>query len=283
MTDFTPFEQLLAGHAGLLQDSVHDRWVRAQSLFEEKAYREAIVLLKELIAEPEDFGHGLTEARLLLARSYYHSALLGPAIDAAREVLASDPHEAVRPPAPRALAAASEQAGRGREAPEAGRISWVAMRPDVSWHLASTAAADALESHARSLLGPGVVTSGRLCPACGSDAHGRPWIRHEGRSLHVSLSRSGPHLATAIATPGSPGPVGIDVEVARIAVRPELVLAPGEDGDLAADLGAQGGDPQGARHRSDDADGRCRAGRGDVVGPAGSGGVRRGAGALTSE
>jgi tetratricopeptide (TPR) repeat protein len=93
MTDFTPFEQLLAGHAGLLQDSVHDRWVRAQALFEERAYREAIVLLKELIAEPEDFGHGLTDARLLLARSYYHSALLGPAIDAAREVLAIDPHE----------------------------------------------------------------------------------------------------------------------------------------------------------------------------------------------
>lgn len=93
MTDFTPFDQLLAGHAGLLENSVHDRWVRAQSLFEERAYREAIVLLKELIAEPADFGHALTGARLLLARSYYHSALLGPAIEAAREVLAHDPHE----------------------------------------------------------------------------------------------------------------------------------------------------------------------------------------------
>ena len=93
MTDFTPFETLLAGHAGLLEDSVHDRWVRAQALFEERAYREAIVLLRELIDEPEDFGHALTDVRLLLARSYYHSALLGPAIDAAREVLAIDPHE----------------------------------------------------------------------------------------------------------------------------------------------------------------------------------------------
>ena len=93
MNDFTPFETLLAGHAGLLEDSVHDRWVRAQSLFEERAYREAIVMLKELIAESEDVGHALTEAKLLLARSYYHSALLGPAIDAAREVLAADPHE----------------------------------------------------------------------------------------------------------------------------------------------------------------------------------------------
>jgi tetratricopeptide (TPR) repeat protein len=96
MTDFTPFEELLAGHAGLLEDSVHDRWVRAQSLFEERAYREAIVLLRELIdsTEAEAIGHGLTEARLLLARSYYHSALLGPAIEAARDVLAIDPHEA---------------------------------------------------------------------------------------------------------------------------------------------------------------------------------------------
>lgn len=94
MTDFTPFEDLLAGHAGLLEDSLHDRWVRAQSLFEDRAYREAIVLLKELLEQPEDFGHALTDARLLLARSYYHSALLGPAIDAAREVLAIDPQEA---------------------------------------------------------------------------------------------------------------------------------------------------------------------------------------------
>lgn len=92
MTDFTPFEQLLAGHAGLLEDSVHDRWLRAQALFQDRAYREAIVLLKELL-EVDEIGHGLTEARLLLARAYYHSALLGPAIDAARDVLAIDPHE----------------------------------------------------------------------------------------------------------------------------------------------------------------------------------------------
>ena len=95
MTDFTPFEDLLAGHAGLLQDSVHDRWVRAGALFEERAYREAIVLIRELLESPDvaEIGHGLTEARLLLARAYYHSALLGPAIEAAREVLAIDPHE----------------------------------------------------------------------------------------------------------------------------------------------------------------------------------------------
>ena len=93
MTDFTPFEELLAGHAGILADSVHDRWTRAQALFEDRAYREAIVVLKELVEQP-DVGHALTDARLLLARSYYHSALLGPAIETAREVLAADPSEA---------------------------------------------------------------------------------------------------------------------------------------------------------------------------------------------
>jgi 4'-phosphopantetheinyl transferase len=103
------------------------------------------------------------------------------------------------------------------------------MPPDVRWHSSVVAAAAALEAHARLLLGPGAVTSGRLCPGCGSDAHGRPWLRHGDRSVHVSLSRSGPHLVTAVAERS----VGVDVEVAAIDVRPELVLAPGETGDLS--------------------------------------------------
>lgn len=103
----------------------------------------------------------------------------------------------------------------------------------VVWHDAATSAAVALAAHAHSLLGPGTVTSGRLCPMCGSDQHGRPWVRHRGLIVHVSLSRSGPHLVTAIAPVGSPVPVGVDVEVARIDVLPSLVLAPGETGDLA--------------------------------------------------
>lgn len=103
------------------------------------------------------------------------------------------------------------------------------MEPDVRWHSSSVEADTALEAHARSLLGPGTVASGRLCPACGSDAHGRPWVRHLGQPLRVSLSRSGPHLVTAVAD----SPVGVDAEVAHIDVRPSLVLAPGETGDLA--------------------------------------------------
>lgn len=107
------------------------------------------------------------------------------------------------------------------------------MQPDVAWHASSVDAADALVTHARSLLGPGDVTSGRLCPSCGSDAHGRPWARHGEQPLHVSLSRSGPHLVTAIAPLTSDGHIGVDVEVAHIDVLPALVLAPSETGDLA--------------------------------------------------
>lgn len=103
------------------------------------------------------------------------------------------------------------------------------MRPDVAWHDATTRPATALATHATSLLGTGAIASGRLCPECGSDRHGRPWLRHDGRSVHVSLARSGTHLVTAIA--GTP--VGVDVEVATINVLAELVLAPGETADLA--------------------------------------------------
>lgn len=93
MTDFTPFEDLLRGHAGMLDDTAHDRWVRAQALFEERAYREAAVLLTELIDDSADVGHELTDVRLLLARSLYHSAQLDGTIRVATELLEHDPNE----------------------------------------------------------------------------------------------------------------------------------------------------------------------------------------------
>ena len=93
MTDFTPFEDLLRGHAGLLQDTAHDRWVRAQALFDERAYREAAVLLTELLEDAADVGHELTDVRLLLARSLNHSAQLNGAIKVATELLDHDPNE----------------------------------------------------------------------------------------------------------------------------------------------------------------------------------------------
>ena len=93
MTDFTPFEDLLRGHAGLLQDSTHDRWVRAQALFDERAYREAAVMLTELLDEPGEVVHELTDVRLLLARSLFHSAQLDGTIRVATELLEHDPNE----------------------------------------------------------------------------------------------------------------------------------------------------------------------------------------------
>ena len=93
MTDFTPFEDLLRGHAGMLDDTAHDRWVRAQALFEERAYREAAVLLTELIDDSADVGHELTDVRLLLARSLFHSAQLDGTIRVATELLEHDPNE----------------------------------------------------------------------------------------------------------------------------------------------------------------------------------------------
>ena len=93
MTDFTPFEDLLRGHAGMLDDTAHDRWVRAQALFDERAYREAAVLLTELIDDSADVGHELTDVRLLLARSLFHSAQLDGTIRVATELLEHDPNE----------------------------------------------------------------------------------------------------------------------------------------------------------------------------------------------
>lgn len=113
MTDFTPFEDLLRGHAGLLEDSTHDRWLRAQALFEERAYREAAVLLTELLDDPGEVVHELTDVRLLLARSLFHSAQLDGTIRVATELLDRDPNE---PYAHLLLGRALQRQGRRDEA-----------------------------------------------------------------------------------------------------------------------------------------------------------------------
>lgn len=111
------------------------------------------------------------------------------------------------------------------------------MAAHLHWHRAVDPADDwdaALASHVRAVLGDGDVRTGRLCPRCGSAAHGRPWARHDGHPVQVSLSRSGAHLLTAV---GDAGPVGVDVEsVEDVNARwdPELVLAPGEVARTAA-------------------------------------------------
>ncbi|MGO3507150.1 MAG: 4'-phosphopantetheinyl transferase family protein, partial [Brachybacterium tyrofermentans] len=73
---------------------------------------------------------------------------------------------------------------------------------------------------------------GRLCPRCGSAAHGRPWARVAALStpIGVSLSRSGPHLATACR---AGGPIGVDIEEIRVVASrwdEALVAHPSERG-----------------------------------------------------
>ncbi|WP_144857008.1 tetratricopeptide repeat protein [Marihabitans asiaticum] len=84
----------------------YEHYQRAQDYFADEAYLDAARELEELftdlaeLSEDDDTstrdvaGHGLSEARLLLARAYYHSAQLGRAERAARDVIAEDPQDA---------------------------------------------------------------------------------------------------------------------------------------------------------------------------------------------
>jgi 4'-phosphopantetheinyl transferase len=84
------------------------------------------------------------------------------------------------------------------------------MPVDIAWHASQDADA-ALRSHVGTVVGtdPSAVRVGRLCPRCGSGAHGRPWADAQvADAVHVSVARSGPHLVTAVAGV----PVGVDVE-----------------------------------------------------------------------
>lgn len=66
-----------------------ERWERAQFFFGSKEYTIAARILGGLVEEvPEQVA-----PRLLLARSYYHSARLGPAETELRAVLELDPVE----------------------------------------------------------------------------------------------------------------------------------------------------------------------------------------------
>ena len=67
-----------------------ERWERAQMFFDAKEYTTAARVLGGLVEEvPEQTG-----PRLLLARSYYHSAQLGRAERVTRAILADVPDEA---------------------------------------------------------------------------------------------------------------------------------------------------------------------------------------------
>jgi 4'-phosphopantetheinyl transferase len=57
----------------------------------------------------------------------------------------------------------------------------------------------------------GPVSTGRICPVCGSDRHGRPYLRGWTGSAAPAISISRTEGATLVAV-SSGGPVGVDVE-----------------------------------------------------------------------
>lgn len=62
----------------------------ARREFDERRYVPAAERLEWILEQPVDHRHGLGDVRELLARSYYHSARLKPAEEAARAILAED-------------------------------------------------------------------------------------------------------------------------------------------------------------------------------------------------
>ncbi len=64
----------------------------AEILYAKHDYTEAALILEKLLANSE-VAHATTDARLLLARSYFHSAQLAKAEQQARAVLDAQPTE----------------------------------------------------------------------------------------------------------------------------------------------------------------------------------------------
>lgn len=100
---------------GMTPTNVHgyERYDLARSYFEDGQYAKAASELEELLTDvaaarahldssgqgaesshADPVGHGLSEARLLLARAYFHTAQLGRAERAARDVIAESPQDA---------------------------------------------------------------------------------------------------------------------------------------------------------------------------------------------
>jgi predicted Zn-dependent protease len=73
-----------------------ERYERARGMFDNGEYQAAAEVLASIVDDSamEPPLHGTTELRLLLARSYYHSAQLGRAERVTRAILADHPDEA---------------------------------------------------------------------------------------------------------------------------------------------------------------------------------------------
>jgi len=105
-----------------VQTTLYDRYTLAQDHFEQRDYRRAAEVLEEMLADASADGvpHALTDARLLLARAYYHAARLVPAEETARQVLAEDPTDAY---AALLLARSLDRQSRLEEADRARRLA----------------------------------------------------------------------------------------------------------------------------------------------------------------
>lgn len=72
--------------------TAYERFELAKRLFEGRKYVAAAMELEAMLDEVETL-HPTIDARLLLARSYYHSAQLGRAESTVRDLLIDSPHE----------------------------------------------------------------------------------------------------------------------------------------------------------------------------------------------
>lgn len=69
----------------------YDAWRWAEELFSRRDYVRAATYLEALLENPHADAAHLPQVRELLVRSYYHSARLQKAADAARTALRDDP------------------------------------------------------------------------------------------------------------------------------------------------------------------------------------------------
>lgn len=111
----------------------HDRYTWAEILFGDRRYDVAARELEALLADVEqDDGptYGLAEARLLLARSYYHAAHLRKAEAAARQLLDDNPVDAY---AALLLCRSLQRQSKHDEAQHALNLASVLGAPGTSW------------------------------------------------------------------------------------------------------------------------------------------------------
>lgn len=115
----------------------HDRYSWAEILFNDRRYDLAAKELEALLADVANTCsdentplYGLSDARLLLARSYFFAAHLRKAEAAARDLLADNPVDAY---AALLLARTLERQSRHDEAEQVLTLASVLGAPGTSW------------------------------------------------------------------------------------------------------------------------------------------------------